>query len=127
MRSRHTRPERLLARELRLQGLNFAHHCSQLPGTPDIVFGDERIAVFVHGCYWHRHVKCQHANLPSLNSLAWARRFSTTVQRDQLVLQELRRLGWRPFVAWECEINASPKTIGDNLRALVGREGYDGS
>jgi len=121
MRSQYTRPERLLARELRLRGLEFDQHNRQLPGTPDIIFENERVVVFVHGCYWHRHVNCRLSNVKSPSSLEWARRFSRTVLRDQRAIEELRRLGWRPFVAWECEVNASPKTVGESLRAIIGR------
>jgi len=107
-KSTNTLPELNLQRYLVYRGLTFSTHDKDLPGTPDIVFSNERMAVFVHGCYWHRHHRCSGARLPNTNTETWLNRFSANVARDQKVSAHLRADGWWVFVVWECEINADP-------------------
>lgn len=111
MRSTNTLPERLLAEALSARGLDFATHKRDLPGTPDLVFQNDRLAVFVHGCYWHRHHQCERARLPKSDTVGWLRRFADTVTHDQAVADNLRGAGWLVQVAWECEILADPDKV----------------
>lgn len=104
MKSRHTLPERLVAASLSNASLIFTQHGRDLPGTPDFVFRAERVAVFVHGCYWHRHYRCARATTPSKDSFTWLRRFAKNVRHDQSVTHRLRVLGWKTYVVWECEV-----------------------
>lgn len=117
MKSRHTLPERLLGEALASSGHHFRQHDRALPGTPDLVLDEPRLVVFVHGCFWHRHFQCARARRPRDPDFVWSRRFSETVQRDQVVLSSLRAQGWRVFVAWECEIIADPGRVGRAISA----------
>lgn len=101
VRSKNTGPEvrvRSLAHRL---GLRFRLHRSDLPGKPDLIFPRLNLALFVHGCYWHRHPGCSKASAPS--SHFWAAKFRSNVARDKRVQAELRSLGWKVFTIWECE------------------------
>lgn len=84
-------------------GLRFRLHRRDLPGKPDIVFPKRRIALFVHGCYWHRHPGCPKASTPKTRVDYWAEKFHANVERDTRVTSELEASGWRVVVVWECE------------------------
>lgn len=117
-----THPELVLAEALRDQRLDFRTHERSLPGTPDIVFPDVRLAVFVHGCYWHRHHRCAGARTPRSNTIDWLGQFQAIVSRDQDVMRRLQGLGWWVFVLWECEIvNDAPSAATRILRAHSAR------
>lgn len=97
--------------ELRVRGVlhslgyRFRLHRKDLPGTPDIVLPKYKAVVFVHGCYWHRHTGCRKATIPKTNLGYWQAKFSANVARDQENRRQLRALGWRTFVIWECWTN----------------------
>ncbi|MCK5831950.1 MAG: TonB-dependent receptor plug domain-containing protein [Methylococcales bacterium] len=73
-----------------------------LPGTPDIVFKKYKTAIFVQGCYWHRHENCKLASMPKQNNEFWIKKFNATLRRDGIVYFKLKQLGWRVSVIWEC-------------------------
>ena len=101
------------------EGLNYNTHEKSLPGTPDVVFWQEQMAVFVHGCYWHRHHRCRLARLPTTNIGEWLDRFAVNVRRDQEVAQKLRVQGWWVYVAWECEIHAEVDRVTRDIKAAL--------
>jgi DNA mismatch endonuclease (patch repair protein) len=84
-------------------GLRFRLHRAELPGKPDIVFPKHRVAVFVHGCFWHRHAGCKRARMPKTNQAYWRKKFRSNMVRDRRVIAEMASLGWRTIVFWECE------------------------
>jgi DNA mismatch endonuclease (patch repair protein) len=114
-----TRPEMALMTALR--GLAFDTQVRGLPGTPDIVFPKERVAVFVHGCYWHRHFDCAIARTPQKNDYEWLRQFAKNARRDQKVVSRLRNDDWWVHVAWECEINRDPELVAQEIRQTLAR------
>jgi DNA mismatch endonuclease (patch repair protein) len=73
-------------------------------GKPDFVFPRERIAVFVDGCFWHRHSGCKFAYTPKSRVEFWLRKFDNNVARDKLVTHTLRRAGWKIVRIWECDL-----------------------
>ena len=103
IRGKDTRPELLVRRYLHAAGLRFRLHDRRLPGRPDLVFPRFRVAVFVHGCFWHRHHNCKHATQPSTNVEFWNAKFAYNVSKDDRHAAALRSLGWSPLVIWECE------------------------
>ena len=107
-RSSNTRPERLLQKTLLNLGLDWFQLESGLLGSPDIVFEPERIAIFVHGCYWHRCSYCA-PNFPSTNRQYWSAKFARNRARDRRVSRELRRDGWDVIVVWECKLRKNPR------------------
>jgi len=73
-------------------------------GKPDFVFPREKIAVFVDGCFWHRHPECKFAYTPKSRLTFWQRKFDNNVARDKAVIRTLRKSGWKIARIWECEL-----------------------
>lgn len=101
VRGKHTSPEIRVRKAARALDLKYKLHPKNLPGKPDLVFPDLKLALFVHGCFWHRHPGCPKATPPS--SPFWREKFRINVARDARVTKELRKAGWRVRVIWECE------------------------
>ena len=104
VRSTDTKPEWILRCGLHRLGFRYRLRNRQLPGRPDLVFPKYMAAVFVHGCYWHRHPGCKDASTPKSNASFWAAKFAENVERDQRTQRTLERFGWRILVVWECEL-----------------------
>ena len=104
IRGKNTRPELALRRQLFAAGYRFRIHRRDLPGTPDVVLPRHRVALFVHGCFWHRHAGCRMTTVPSTNAAVWAAKFAVNVERDAAAVRRLGELGWRVAVVWECAI-----------------------
>jgi DNA mismatch endonuclease (patch repair protein) len=119
IRASDTGPERAVRRLLRGLGFQPQAHRRDLPGVPDLVFPRRKIALFVHGCFWHRHSRCHHAYSPKSNRAFWTAKFSANVQRDRQVKKQLIQLGWRPVVVWECELNSTVR-LRVRLRKALG-------
>jgi DNA mismatch endonuclease (patch repair protein) len=100
---KNTAPEISVRRVLHRLGFRFRLHRRDLPGTPDIVLAGRRIALMVHGCFWHRHPGCRFAYSPKSRTEFWNAKFARNVIRDQEVEQKLTALGWHAHVIWECE------------------------
>jgi DNA mismatch endonuclease (patch repair protein) len=100
---RNTRPEIILRAALRSRGIGYRLHSRDLPGTPDVVMRGARLAVFVHGCFWHRHPGCLKATMPKTREEFWSAKFRANVARDRRQIDSLIRAGWRVGVVWECE------------------------
>lgn len=118
IQSRDTKPELLLRRSLHALGLRYRLGGTGLPGRPDLVFPRHRAAVFVHGCFWHRHPGCKVATTPKSNTSFWTDKFARNVERDGEVALQLVALGWRVFIAWECQIVAKSR-LNDTASALA--------
>lgn len=103
VRSKDTLPEMRVRRAAHALGLRFRLHRKNLPGRPDLVFPKHRVAMFVHGCFWHRHPGCSKASTPKSRTDFWQGKFDTNVTRDQQVSIELVEAGWRVMTIWECE------------------------
>ncbi len=80
-------------------------------GRPDIVLPRHRAVVFVHGCFWHRHAGCSVATTPKSNQEFWLAKFAANVGRDRRNRAKLRKLGWRVFVVWECQVSSVRKSL----------------
>ncbi|HEY0600938.1 very short patch repair endonuclease [Brevundimonas sp.] len=101
---RDTTPELAVRRALHRAGLRFVLHDRRLPGRPDIVLPRWKTAIFVHGCFWHRHPGCPYATMPKTRSQFWSEKFERNVARDAANRSELEALGWRVVEVWECDI-----------------------
>lgn len=122
IRGSNTRPEIALRKVLHSLGLRYRLNGSGLPGKPDLVFPRYKAVVFVHGCFWHRHINCNIATTPKSNTEFWVEKFEKNVARDERVTKLLKAAGWRVFVVWECEVgsarnaNATGKKLADLIR-----------
>ena len=114
--SKNTVPERKLAALLDTRDLTgYIANDHRLPGSPDIVFPDDRVAVFVNGCYWHRCPYCS-PNVPKTNQDYWSAKFQRNKLRDAENRSELRAAGWSPVVIWECVLSKSPGRVAARIR-----------
>lgn len=104
IRGKNTKPERIVRSFLHRAGLRFRLH-AKLPGKPDLVLPKYRTAVFVHGCFWHRHEGCRYATTPANNALFWREKFAGNVSRDARKKQQLEQMGWKVLVIWSCQSN----------------------
>lgn len=105
IKGKDTKPEMLLRRSLHRMGFRYVLHDKRLPGSPDLIFPKFKSAIFVHGCFWHRHIGCKNATMPSSRREFWEKKLGGNVLRDKKQLEELRNLGWRVHVVWECELS----------------------
>ena len=119
VRSKDTKPEMAVRRYLHNHGLRYRLHRRDLPGCPDLVFASRRVAVFVHGCFWHRHSGCRKATMPASRQDYWRDKFDATVKRDARAQAELGRTGWSALVIWECEVTS--EGLEGLLRQILGR------
>ncbi len=108
IRGKNTKPEMIVRSMLHRMGYRFRVHRGDLPGKPDIVLPKHRTAVFVHGCFWHRHPGCKYAYLPKTRTAFWRAKFEANEKRDTDAIKRLASLGWQVVVLWECEIKADP-------------------
>lgn len=102
IRGKNTRPELLLRRALHSRGFRYRLHPKTVTGRPDLVLPKHRVAVFVHGCFWHRHESCRFASTPATRPEFWAAKFAANIVRDQKVVATLSGEGWRIAIVWEC-------------------------
>jgi DNA mismatch endonuclease, patch repair protein len=103
IRGKDTKPELRVRKALHAAGLRYRVHDKKLPGRPDLVLPNRRIAVFVNGCFFHQHVGCSRARLPKTRREFWGPREEANVARDRRKQAKLETLGWAVFVIWECE------------------------
>ena len=98
----------LVRKLLHGMGFRFRLHRKDLPGSPDLVFARLRKVIFVHGCFWHRHLGCKFAYTPKSNTQFWLDKLETNKRRDSLALDALEALGWEVLIIWECEVANLP-------------------
>jgi DNA mismatch endonuclease, patch repair protein len=104
IRGKNTKPELALRRSLHALGFRYRLHAKGVPGKPDLVLPKYRAAVFVHGCFWHRHPECRYASTPSTRPEFWSAKFCANVTRDNAVRLALSETGWRVATIWECAL-----------------------
>jgi len=105
IRSKDSKPEMIVRRLLHGLGYRYRLHCKNLPGKPDLVFTKRKAIIFVHGCFWHQHpdAGCKDSAIPKSRVEYWAPKLGKNTSRDLNNIEELKRLGWRVLVIWECE------------------------
>jgi DNA mismatch endonuclease (patch repair protein) len=116
IKSKNTKPEMLVRKFLHSEGFRYRLHSRKLPGSPDIVLPKYKKAIFVHGCFWHRHLNCKYATMPSSNVDRWRAKFQENVDRDIRTRSALEESGWKVIVVWECELRSS---LANRLNQLV--------
>lgn len=105
IKSKDTSIELMVRRYLFAMGYRYRVNYKELPGKPDIVFTKKKIAIFVHGCYWHGHdCGSRYAHVSQSNKAYWESKIERTKQRDQEHIQKLEAAGWKVIVLWECEM-----------------------
>lgn len=112
---KNTRPEVQLRKAMHALGFRYRLHDRKLPGKPDLVFPRYRAAVFVHGCFWHRHEGCRYATMPATRPEFWAAKFEANVARDRRAEMALHEMGWRIATVWECALRRSLVTVAGQM------------
>jgi DNA mismatch endonuclease (patch repair protein) len=139
IRSKNTNPERAVRSMLHRMGFRFRLHAKiPLPpstsdlqprtGTkrtlrfirPDILLPKHKTAIFVHGCFWHRHRGCKNCTTPTNRREWWVAKLEGNVSRDKVHERALRKIGWRTLVVWECQAE-NPKTLQPLLTKFIRR------
>jgi DNA mismatch endonuclease (patch repair protein) len=122
VRRADTAPEQAVKREVRRLGIRFSSANDDLPGSPDLANRSRRWAVFVHGCFWHRHADCPRATLPRRNRRSWIDKFTKNGERDRRAARALRALGYAVLVVWECETRETERLSHRIRRRLLGAD-----
>lgn len=120
IRQSATAPELAVRRELRQLGIAYRTSNRDLPGSPDIANRTRTWAIFVHGCYWHRHSGCVRTTTPSRNRRLWTKKFEANVARDAARIAELRKMSFEVLTIWECE-SEDPSRCANKLKRLLRR------
>ncbi len=118
VRGKDTGPEMRVRRVAHRIGLRCRLHRKDLPGRPDLVFPKHRLAVFVHGCFWHRHPGCSRASAPATRPEFWQAKFDGNVARDERQQKTLESFGWRVLILWECQLK-DERVIEAQLRSAT--------
>ena len=107
VKGRDTAPELAVRRILRAAGVGYRLGGADLPGRPDLVMKGRRVAVFVHGCFWHGHDCARGARQPKANAAYWTAKIARNRARDAAARAALEASGWRVVTVWECEMKAA--------------------
>ncbi|MEL7186890.1 MAG: very short patch repair endonuclease [Pseudomonadota bacterium] len=113
-----TKPELLVRSYLHRRGFRFRVSKRGIPGTPDLWLKKYNAAIFVHGCFWHRHKGCKRASIPTQNREKWLAKFAKNVERDASVNEELFYLGIRVLVIWDCALRTADSRSTNLSRAV---------
>lgn len=115
-----TKPELAVRRAAHAAGLRYRLHRHDLPGSPDLVFPGRRVALFVHGCFWHQHVGCKLSRQPKSRLEYWLPKLRRNRERDARIANLLTDLGWKVVTVWECE-TADSVILQQRLREIAVR------
>ena len=119
VRHKDTAPEMTVRKMLSRLGYRYRLHVADLPGKPDVVFRPRRKAIFVHGCFWHRHRGCARTRTPKTRVEFWTQKFADNVARDRSNRAKLSRAGWSTLVVWEC-VSEKPRVLERKLLKFLG-------
>jgi DNA mismatch endonuclease (patch repair protein) len=120
VKSRDTAPERAVRAMLRAFAPGYRLNRADLPGKPDIAYGRRKLAIFVHGCFWHGHDCARGSRMPKTNAPYWRAKIARNRARDERTLAALAGLGWRTLVVYECELK-EPAPLTARLEAALRR------
>lgn len=131
IKSKNTRPEFFFRKLLFAQGLRYRTNYARIEGHPDIFLPKWKTAIFVHGCFWHRHKKCKFAYQPKSNVAFWNLKFEKNIKRDKAVQEVLYGQKIKCLIVWECTIKQvkrdpifSELIIEKTKEFICGREMY---
>ncbi|HEX9198158.1 MAG TPA: very short patch repair endonuclease [Acidobacteriaceae bacterium] len=118
VRQKGTDAELLVRQGLRRLGIHYSANVTSLPGRPDLANRRRRFAVFVNGCFWHRHPGCRRATTPKKNRWFWVDKFEANRRRDRRRTADLRKLGYDVLIVWECQAE-QPEVLRKRLEAFL--------
>lgn len=115
IRSKDTKIEIQVRHWLYHKGIRYRKNYKKVYGKPDIAITKYKIAIFVHGCFWHGHEKCKYYHLPKSRMEYWQEKIEKNKIRDQVNIEKLKNIGWHVFIIWECQVK---KDFDRNINAL---------
>jgi DNA mismatch endonuclease (patch repair protein) len=118
VKGQNTTPELKLRKLLTRLGLRYRLHRKDLPGSPDLAFMGRKVAIFMHGCFWHGHDCRRGARQPKANADYWTAKIGRNRARDAASLAALEALGWQAVVIWECDLK-DEAAVEARLRDLL--------
>lgn len=118
IKNRDTKPEVYLRKLLFTKGYRYRIADKNIPGHPDIFLRKYNTAIFVHGCFWHRHPGCKYAYTPKSRVEFWQKKFDDNIRRDAVVAEELQKQGIKQLIVWECTIKQMKNDAGFNESTL---------
>lgn len=111
--AKNTKPEIVVRSYLHRKGLRFSIHKASMPGKPDLYLRKYNTVIFIHGCFWHRHRRCDNSILPKSRQDFWTPKLEGNALRDKKNIQALQAMGFRTIVAWECQVLDKRKKRAD--------------
>ncbi len=118
VRSKDSAAELAVRRLVHGLGYRYRLHGKGLAGHPDLVFAGRRKVIFVHSCFWHQHLGCARARVPSSNQDYWVAKLARNVARDKAVARKLRADGWGVLTIWECRL-ANSCSLAKRVRRFL--------
>lgn len=109
IKSKNTKPEVYFRKIIFKRGYRYRNNVSYIFGHPDIFLAKYRTAIFIHGCFWHRHLQCKFAYTPKSNTAFWNEKFDRNIKRDLEVKATLQSFGIKCLIVWECTIKQMQK------------------
>ncbi len=119
IRSKNTKPEKIVRKILTQFGLRYRLHNTKLPGKPDIVISRIKTILFVNGCFWHQHKGCKRRAIPKANTEYWSKKLKRNVEKQKEDIKLLKKDGWKVYIIWECETKDENRLIKKLKRILL--------
>lgn len=114
IKNKDTKIEVLVRKYLFSKGFRFRKNDKRYPGKPDVILPKYHVAIFVNGCFWHRHENCKNATMPKSKVAFWKEKFEKNVENDKKNIDKLRSMGWHVITLWECELEKNFEQRMDN-------------
>lgn len=111
IKGKNTKPEETVRKYLFSQGFRYRKNDKKLPGKPDIVLPKYNTVIFVNGCFWHKHEDCKYFVWPKNNAEFWKNKIESNIARDERQYEELRQLGWKIIIVWECQLKVKVREV----------------
>jgi DNA mismatch endonuclease Vsr len=118
IKGKNTRPEMVIRKWLWRNGFRYRLHNKNLPGRPDIVFSGKKRAIFINGCFWHRH-NCKYFRWPATNKAFWKKKINDNVRRDSANNSLLKEKGWKFIIIWECQIRKNIDKVHKTVSSFL--------
>jgi DNA mismatch endonuclease (patch repair protein) len=121
VKGKHTKPEIIVRKFLHSKGFRFRIHDKKLPGKPDIKLTKYQTVILVNGCFWHGHEGCKIYVMPKTNTDFWQNKIDKNVSRDNLIINNLKSLGWNVIIVWECSLRKTKreKTLSNLVEKII--------
>ena len=109
IKGKNTKPEEIVRKYLFSKGFRYRKNYKKLPGKPDIVLPKYKTVIFINGCFWHKHTGCKYFKWPKTNAEFWREKIEDNITRDSQQYAELRQLGYKVLIVWECQLKGGAK------------------